>query len=99
MRYLANVATLHLDIERCTGCGRCAEVCPHGVFAIEGKKARVVDRDLCMECGACMANCAFGAVEVGAGVGCASALIKSMITGGPAVCGCSDEKGGGSGCC
>ncbi len=41
-QYLKDVVTLDLDSERCTGCGRCVEVCPHAVFAIQttnGRKA------------------------------------------------------------
>ena len=69
MRYLANVVTLAYDPSKCTGCARCAEVCPHGVFVMsgpspEGNRARLTDRDLCMECGACQANCRFGAIRV-----------------------------------
>ena len=97
MKYIKDVATLELSPKKCTGCGRCIEVCPHGVFALEGKKAVILDRDLCMECGACAKNCSFGAIRAGTGVGCAAALIGSMITGGEPVCGCSD--GGGSTCC
>ena len=39
MRYLKNISTLKVDPARCTGCGTCKEVCPHGVFALEKKKA------------------------------------------------------------
>lgn len=100
MRYLSNAATLEYFPERCTGCGRCIEVCPHGVFGLKEKRAFVTDKDLCMECGACAANCERGAISVNSGVGCAAALINSMITGGPPVCGCSEsENGGESGCC
>lgn len=95
MKYLANVATLNYTLEKCAGCGRCVEVCPQGVFEIRDKRAAITDRDLCMECGACAVNCEFGAVTVNSGVGCASALINSMITGGPPSCDCS----GGSSCC
>jgi NAD-dependent dihydropyrimidine dehydrogenase PreA subunit len=97
MKYLADVATLAYSPEKCAGCGRCVEVCPQGVFEMKDKKASVTDRDLCMECGACARNCEFGAISVNAGVGCAAALINSMITGGPAVCGCDSD--GASGCC
>ncbi len=98
MKYISDVTTLEFNPDKCTGCGICTEVCPHSVFAINGKKARITDRDLCMECGACATNCAFGAIKVNNGVGCASALINSMITGGEPTCGCSsnDTK---SGCC
>jgi len=90
-KYLANVATLSFANEKCIGCGRCEEVCPHGVFCIEGFKAKIVTRDLCMECGACALNCPANAIEVNAGVGCATAIIKSWITGGEPTCGCSDD--------
>lgn len=90
MKYLANVTTLKYDSEKCAGCGRCVEVCPHGVFKMQDKRAAITDRDLCMECGACALNCDFGAISVNAGVGCAAAIINSMITGGPPSCDCSD---------
>jgi len=98
VKYLANVATLEYDPENCTGCQRCVEVCPHQVFVMEDKRARVTDRDRCMECGACVLNCEFGAISVDAGVGCAAAIITGMITGGEPVCGC-DSDGKSSGCC
>jgi NAD-dependent dihydropyrimidine dehydrogenase PreA subunit len=97
MKYLANVASLELISEKCTGCGTCIEVCPHNVFSLENKKAVIPDRDRCMECGACAMNCPFGALSVDKGVGCAAALINSMVTGGEPTCGCSDNKDGG--CC
>lgn len=98
MKYLADVTTLAYDAEKCSGCGRCIEVCPRGVFEMREKRAAITDRDFCMECGACALNCAFGAISVNAGVGCAAAIINSMLTGGPPTCGC---EGGDSGavCC
>jgi ferredoxin len=63
MKYLANVVSLELIAERCTGCGRCLEVCPREVFARHGTIVQIVDRDLCIECGACMMNCAFAALQ------------------------------------
>ena len=90
MKYLANVTTLHYVAEKCVGCGRCVEVCPHAVFDLKDKRAVITDRDKCMECGACALNCEFGAITVTSGVGCAAAIINSMITGGPPSCDCSD---------
>ncbi|MBN2126444.1 MAG: 4Fe-4S binding protein [Deltaproteobacteria bacterium] len=77
--YLRDVVTLALDEERCVGCGMCLLVCPHEVFAMNGRSARIADRDACMECGACAQNCPVGAVSVTAGVGCAAAVINSML--------------------
>ena len=80
-RYLEGVTTLELDPELCVGCGVCEVVCPHAVFQIRGKKAEIVDRDGCMECGACVQNCAAGAIRVTPGVGCASYIIQTWIKG------------------
>lgn len=79
--YLRGVATLILDPERCNGCGTCAEVCPHDVFAVGDGAAEVTNRDLCMECGACALNCPAGAVSVQPGVGCAADVIQSWFGG------------------
>jgi len=92
LQYLKNVVTLSLADDRCIGCGMCAEVCPHRVFNVEDRKAKIVDRDSCIECGACALNCPTEAIQVEAGTGCASAIIKSWFTGGEPVCGCGDGE-------
>jgi NAD-dependent dihydropyrimidine dehydrogenase PreA subunit len=86
-RYLNNVVTLKLDPDQCTGCGRCLEVCPHEVFTLSNRRAVIRDRDACMECGACARNCAFGALSVKSGVGCASAIIFGAISSSEPTCG------------
>jgi len=63
---------------------------------VNGKKAAISDKDRCMECGACVRNCVFGAITVNAGVGCAAAIINGMITGGEPSCGCGDTQ---NACC
>jgi NAD-dependent dihydropyrimidine dehydrogenase PreA subunit len=78
LKYLAGGTTLKYDAQRCTGCGKCVEVCPHAVFTMENGKAKLVDKDACVECGACRKNCQFEAISVQAGVGCAAAVIGSL---------------------
>lgn len=90
MRYLHNVATLEIDAAKCNGCATCIHVCPHNVIEMRAKKAVVRDLDGCMECGACRMNCPEAAIEVQAGVGCAYAILRGMIYGTPAQCGCGD---------
>ena len=99
MKYLKNVATLAYDPEKCTGCRRCTEVCPHAVFEMRDGKITIIDRDRCMECGACALNCDFGAIAVGSGVGCAAAIISGMITGGEPTCDCGPAAGKSTTCC
>jgi len=95
IRYLANVVTLQLDVEKCVGCGMCGEVCPHRVFVVESKKAQIADRDACMECGACARNCPAEAISVRAGVGCATAVVKGMMRRSEPTC----DSTGNSPCC
>ncbi len=78
LSYLRGVATLRLAPEHCDGCGRCVEVCPHAVFEITARKAAIVNRAHCMECGACRMNCPLDAIAVSSGVGCAAAIINSL---------------------
>ena len=99
MKYLLNVATLQYNPELCTGCRRCVEVCPHEVFEMENKIAKIIELDRCMECGACRLNCSSGALEVKSGVGCSAAIIHSILTGNEPSCGCDDDSGAGSVCC
>jgi NAD-dependent dihydropyrimidine dehydrogenase PreA subunit len=88
--------TLRYDSDTCIGCEMCAIVCPHGVFAMNGRIARLVAPDACMECGACQINCPVSAIEVNSGVGCAAAMIRAALTGkGEATCGPETE----SSCC
>lgn len=95
MTYLKNGETLSLNGALCTGCRECIEVCPHAVFDMEGGKAVIADHLSCMECGACMKNCAAGAIRVKAGVGCAAAVIQGMLRGTEPSCACggSETKG------
>ncbi len=97
--YLKDVVSLSYFEEKCTGCSRCAEVCPHAVFVMRGPKAALVARDNCIECGACSLNSAFGAIAVTRGVGCAAAMINGLMTKGNAdlgTCDCGSDSGG---CC
>ncbi len=92
LRYLTDVVSLALDDEKCTGCGMCPTVCPHAVFNVENGNARIVDRDACMECGACALNCPAEALSVQSGVGCAAAVINSVLRGTESCCDSSDDS-------
>lgn len=78
-RYLEGVTTLALDAKRCVGCGRCLEVCPHGVFSRADDKVGIQDRDACIECGACALNCPVQAISVTVGVGCATGIMNRWL--------------------
>lgn len=98
LRYVEGVTTLEFAPDRCDGCGRCIDVCPHAVFAHDGAAptgssggdavVALADKDACIECGACVKNCPNGALKVRPGVGCASAIILGWFTGSEPTCGC-----------
>lgn len=44
--------------EKCTGCGKCADICPVG--AIDRKDPKTVDAEKCINCMACVAACPKG---------------------------------------
>lgn len=96
MVYLKDVVTLKLDQERCMGCGMCLLVCPHAVMSLSNGKVDVVNRDACMECGACARNCPVNALSVRPGVGCAAAVINSMLGRKNPSCCCTVDSEGGS---
>ena len=45
-----------LDSERCTGCGRCVEVCPAGA-SVKTEKGVKINRKICISCGKCVEAC------------------------------------------
>ncbi len=55
-----------VDLEKCTSCGVCAQVCPFGAIEVDVKAktgARVITA-VCAGCGACAAECRFGAITI-----------------------------------
>ena len=89
--YLRDVVTLSLDQIECVGCGACLLVCPHAVLSLTNGKVEIANRDACMECGACARNCPANALRVRSGVGCATAVINSMLGRKKSSCCCTIE--------
>jgi MinD superfamily P-loop ATPase len=51
-----------IDLDRCTYCGRCAEVCVWHAIAVVGRRVLVFP-ELCHGCGSCTLNCPDGAIH------------------------------------
>jgi len=57
--------TICVDVDRCTGCGACAEVCPTGAIClVDGESGRYaeVNQSECCGCEACVDACPEGAI-------------------------------------
>ncbi|MGB9886630.1 MAG: ATP-binding protein [Moorellales bacterium] len=55
---------IHIDEEKCDGCGACLISCPEGALAIVDGKARLVKESYCDGLGACLGACPQGALTV-----------------------------------
>ena len=49
--------------DRCTGCGRCAEVCPKRMYKVHAGRATVDQGKECCECLACVKQCPCDAIR------------------------------------
>ena len=53
---------IHIDEEKCTGCGLCANACHEGAIDIVDGKAKLVRENFCDGFGDCLPNCPTGAI-------------------------------------
>ena len=55
---------VHIDEEKCTGCGLCAEACHEGAIGMVGGKARLLRDDYCDGLGDCLPACPADAISI-----------------------------------
>lgn len=54
---------IHIDVERCNGCGACAQACHEGAIAMVDGKARLMREDYCDGLGDCLPACPANAIR------------------------------------
>ena len=54
---------IHIDEEKCNGCGLCAEACHEGAIDIVDGKAKLVRENFCDGFGDCLPGCPMGAIS------------------------------------
>ena len=54
---------IHIDEEKCNGCGLCASACHEGAIDIVDGKAKLVRENFCDGFGDCLPNCPTSAIS------------------------------------
>lgn len=55
---------VHIDEEKCNGCGACASACHEGAIVIVSGKARLIKEDYCDGLGDCLPACPADAIRI-----------------------------------
>jgi adenylylsulfate reductase subunit B len=63
--------SIRINKEKCIGCGRCMQVCPGTLIALQDKKAEMKYPKDCWGCVSCVKECPVSAIEffLGADIG------------------------------
>jgi MinD superfamily P-loop ATPase len=57
------MAIPEIDLDKCTGCGDCVELCLFGIVALVNDKATIVRPEDCNYCTDCEIFCSSGAIR------------------------------------
>ena len=53
---------IHIDQDKCNGCGACVTACHEGAIAMADGKAKLIREDFCDGLGDCLPACPTGAI-------------------------------------
>ena len=55
---------VHIEEEKCNGCGACATACHEGAIEIVNGKAKLIKDDYCDGLGDCLPHCPMDAIHI-----------------------------------
>ena len=59
---------IKIDLDKCTGCGTCVEICPVDVLELtkmgKKKKTMALDESFCLKCHMCEFHCGYQAIKI-----------------------------------
>ena len=58
---------IHIDEEKCNGCGKCVHACHEGAIDLVNGKARLMREHYCDGLGDCLPSCPTGAITIADG--------------------------------
>jgi NAD-dependent dihydropyrimidine dehydrogenase PreA subunit len=53
-----------VNVEECTGCGECVDICPEDVYELQNDKSVAVNADECVGCESCIEVCENDALTI-----------------------------------
>lgn len=87
---------IHIDDDKCNGCGRCAEACHEGAISMVNGKARLMRDDYCDGLGDCLPACPTGAIAFvereAAAYDEKAVLENKSLAEKPLACGCAGKR-------
>ncbi|MEL7604419.1 NADH-quinone oxidoreductase subunit NuoF [Sedimentibacter saalensis] len=58
-----DLSAIEIDASLCKGCSKCARNCPVNAISGKIKETYVIDKKVCIKCGACIEACSFKAIK------------------------------------